>query len=108
MAEPGLDLSATVLKLPHHGSRHSWSDDFMERVDPVYAVISVGSRNPFGHPSPEVLAGARERVRIFVQIWMALLLLLLGQGYQNPHRALEWHPASPPLGCRICLRRPPI
>ena len=33
MAEPGLDLSATVLKLPHHGSRHSWSDDFMERVD---------------------------------------------------------------------------
>ena len=66
MAEPGLDLSATVLKLPHHGSRHSWSDDFMERVDPVYAVISVGSRNPFGHPSPEVLAGAREKgVRIF-------------------------------------------
>ncbi|NLW44380.1 MAG: DNA internalization-related competence protein ComEC/Rec2 [Syntrophomonadaceae bacterium] len=66
MAEPGLDLSATVLKLPHHGSRHSWSDDFIERVDPDYGVISVGLRNPFGHPSPEVLTGTREKgVRIF-------------------------------------------
>ncbi len=66
MAEPGLDLSATVLKLPHHGSRHSWSDNFIEQVDPDYGVISVGMRNPFGHPSPEVLAGAREKgVRIF-------------------------------------------
>lgn len=66
MAEPGLDLSATVLKLPHHGSRHSWSDDFIKQVTPEFGVISVGLRNPFGHPAPEVLAGAREKgVRIF-------------------------------------------
>jgi len=61
MTEPGLDLSATVLKVPHHGSRHSWSDDFVEWVNPKYGVISAGYRNPFGHPHPEVLERARER-----------------------------------------------
>lgn len=66
MAEPGLDLSATVLKLPHHGSRYSWSDAFVRRVNPQYGVICVGLRNPFGHPDPEVLERAQEQsMRLF-------------------------------------------
>jgi competence protein ComEC len=43
-----------VLKVAHHGSRTATADDFLERTNPRWAVISVGRNNPFGHPSPEV------------------------------------------------------
>src|SRR2546421_362557 len=60
----GAPLAATVLKVGHHGSRTSSTPDFLEAVDPAIAVISVGRRNPYGHPDPGVLerltaAGAR-------------------------------------------------
>jgi competence protein ComEC len=44
-----------VLKLAHHGSKHSSGDTFLSRVRPEEAVISVGE-NRYGHPAPEVLA----------------------------------------------------
>lgn len=49
------DLSADVLKVAHHGSDTSSSLEFLQAVDPDYAVISVGVGNDYGHPSPEVL-----------------------------------------------------
>lgn len=49
------DLSATVLKSPHHGSRTSSSAAFIEKVRPAVAVISVGRDNNFGLPNREVL-----------------------------------------------------
>ena len=48
--------AATVLKSPHHGSKTSSSVPFLETVNPHIVVISVGRDNPYGHPSPEVLA----------------------------------------------------
>lgn len=44
------DVKADVLKVGFHGSWDSTSDDFLSRVAPKYAVISVG-KNPYGHPS---------------------------------------------------------
>jgi len=57
-------LEAQVLKVAHHGSRFSSTDLFLRAVRPAVAVISVGARNPFRHPSPEAIerlegAGAR-------------------------------------------------
>jgi beta-lactamase superfamily II metal-dependent hydrolase len=49
-------LGATVLKVAHHGSRGSSTPEFLRAVSPVVAVISVGARNPYGHPTPETLA----------------------------------------------------
>ena len=49
------DLRATVYKVPHHGSGTSSSAAFLAAVDPRVDVISVGARNPFGHPSADVL-----------------------------------------------------
>ncbi len=48
-------LSATVIKVPHHGSRTSSSPEFLAAVHPGYAVISVGAHNPYRHPSPQVV-----------------------------------------------------
>lgn len=55
VASSPLDLRATVLKSPHHGSKTSSSDAFLAAVAPQIVVVSVGKDNPFGHPSPEVL-----------------------------------------------------
>jgi len=49
-------LKNTVLKVPHHGSRTSIDPDFLARVAPDVAVISVGANNPYRHPSPETLS----------------------------------------------------
>lgn len=49
-------LGADVLKVGHHGSRSSTGEAFVAAVSPTYAVLSLGARNRFGHPAPEVVA----------------------------------------------------
>ncbi len=51
----GENLRADVLKVAHHGSRTSSTEEFLRRVAPQYAVISVAAPSPFGHPHPEVM-----------------------------------------------------
>ena len=51
----GVDLRADVLKVPHHGSRTSSTEGFLDAVNPGYAVISVGERSRFGHPHAAVV-----------------------------------------------------
>jgi competence protein ComEC len=51
----GVDVRATVLKVAHHGSSGSTSPAFLDAVAPAIAIVSAGAKNPFGHPSPEVL-----------------------------------------------------
>jgi len=49
-------LDHRVLKVAHHGSRYSTTEEFLAAGRPALAVISAGRRNPFSHPTPEVLA----------------------------------------------------
>jgi len=49
------DLQADVLKVAHHGSKNSTSQNFLEKVQPKFAVISVGADNQFGHPNTMTL-----------------------------------------------------
>lgn len=49
------ELASTVLKVAHHGGRHSTSDTWLRRVQPTYAVISAGARNRYKHPTKETL-----------------------------------------------------
>jgi len=51
----GLPVRSTVLKVAHHGSRDASSSDWFRAVSPSIAVISVGRRNSFGHPSQDVI-----------------------------------------------------
>jgi competence protein ComEC len=56
----GTHLESTVLKVAHHGSRSSTTIEFLRAVRPTVAAISVGARNPYGHPDPAVLARLAE------------------------------------------------
>lgn len=49
------DLPATILKVAHHGSKTSSYPDFVELVDPKYAVISLAKGNSYGFPHQQTL-----------------------------------------------------
>ena len=51
----GQNLESTVLKVAHHGSDSSTSNEFLQVVKPAYAVISVGADNEYGHPARSTL-----------------------------------------------------
>jgi len=51
----GKNLQSDVLKLGHHGSRTSTSEEFLGYVEPKYAIISAGKDNRYGHPHKEIL-----------------------------------------------------
>ena len=56
----GADLSATVLKVGHHGSDTSTTYPFLREIMPEYAIISVGKGNSYGHPTDNNLSRLRD------------------------------------------------
>lgn len=52
----GGEIQSTILKVGHHGSSTSTSDEFLSYVQPEIAVIQVGKYNGFGHPYTGTLA----------------------------------------------------
>jgi hypothetical protein len=59
LSQEGVDLvgalRAPELKVGHHGSKNSTTQEFLDAVAPTIAIISPGEDNPYGHPSPELL-----------------------------------------------------
>jgi len=53
--ESGADIDADVLKIGHHGSRSSTSEEFFRAVSPESVVISAGKDNDYGHPHKETM-----------------------------------------------------
>jgi competence protein ComEC len=49
-----VDIDVDILKVAHHGSKYSTSEDFLKKVSPLVSVIQVGN-NSYGHPTEEVL-----------------------------------------------------
>ena len=59
-------LESSLLKVAHHGSRHSSTDPFLEAVSPRVAVISAGYHNPFHLPAPSTVARLEKRgIRVY-------------------------------------------
>lgn len=66
MLKSEFDLASDVLKLPHHGSAYSISNEFLDAVNPSYAVVSVGRDNKNGHPHVETLKAIKNRgIKLF-------------------------------------------
>ncbi len=83
----GADLSAVVLKVPHHGSRTSTTPAFLAAVSPRVGLIGVGRRNRFGHPGAEVVERLRRaRVRVFRTDQDGDRSLLLSAGRVLPYQ----------------------
>lgn len=57
----GVNISAEVLKLGHHGSSTSNSDSFLDAVNPDIAVTSCALDNDYGHPHREIISAMIER-----------------------------------------------
>ncbi|MDI6602088.1 MAG: ComEC/Rec2 family competence protein [Thermoanaerobacteraceae bacterium] len=55
MLKRGYDLNSDLIKIGHHGSSSSTSEEFLAAVSPEYAVISVGEGNDYGHPHKETM-----------------------------------------------------
>lgn len=55
------DLTADILIAPHHGSKTSSSDRFLDAVQPTITLFSAGYRNRFGHPKKEIVQRYRSR-----------------------------------------------
>lgn len=56
LLESKTDLKADIYKASHHGSNTSNTKKFLDQVKPEIVVVSVGTENKFGHPSPDVLS----------------------------------------------------
>ena len=48
-------LKSDILKVAHHGSKTSSTEEFIDAVKPKFALIGVGENNTFGHPNDEVI-----------------------------------------------------
>ncbi len=60
MLQHGAPLHADLLKVGHHGSRSSTSQEFLNQVAPKIAVISLGKNNSYHHPHPTTLTKLRK------------------------------------------------
>ena len=59
-------LEADILKVPHHGSKTSSTEEFLNLVKPKIALIGVGVNNKFKHPSKETVDKLKNRhVKIY-------------------------------------------
>ncbi len=55
------DIQAEVLKVGHHGSKYSSTEEFLDKVNPTYAIISVGQNNSYDHPSQSTITKLENR-----------------------------------------------
>lgn len=66
MLESGISLDADILKVGHHGSTTSTSEEYLDAINPSEAVISVGNENPYGFPDSIVIERIMKRnINIF-------------------------------------------
>ena len=61
MLDAGEIHPTDVLKVPHHGSRTSSTEEFLDALHPAFAVVSAGFENSYGHPHPLIVQRLTDR-----------------------------------------------
>ena len=83
---------ADVLKVGHHGSRTSTSEEFMDAVSPRVALISAGFENSFNHPHPSVVARLQARQIAILRTDLAGRSTVSTDGRSLDFEIQEWMP----------------
>jgi competence protein ComEC len=96
LLENPLALQADVLKVGHHGSKTSTSQEFLEAVSPSVAVISAGYENSFGHPHPDVLGRLGERHSAILRTDLDGLVTVRTDGEHLWFDQMAWDTGQPP------------
>ncbi len=86
---------ATVLKVGHHGSRTSSTEEFIAAVQPEFAMISAGFENSFHHPHPDVLRRLEDHHAFVLRTDLEGLLTIRSDGHRlfvsrPAHEASPW------------------
>ncbi|MBI2677058.1 MAG: MBL fold metallo-hydrolase [Candidatus Yanofskybacteria bacterium] len=55
LVSAGINIDSDFLKIAHHGSKTSSTEEFIKKVSPLAAFIEVGRNNKYGHPTEEVI-----------------------------------------------------
>uniref|UniRef100_UPI0017DBFD9C ComEC/Rec2 family competence protein n=1 Tax=Ramlibacter sp. TaxID=1917967 RepID=UPI0017DBFD9C len=96
----GAPLAADLLLVPHHGSKTSSSEAFLDAVHPRIALAQAGYRNRFGHPAPAVAQRYAEHgirlvpsARCGAAAWRSAEAGAVG--CERERQARYWHHAPP-------------
>jgi competence protein ComEC len=97
MLEDGEVGRADVLKVGHHGSKTSSTEEFIDTVQPTFAVISVGLENSYGHPNREVIERLREHHAMVLRTDQDGLISIRSDGRRLFLEINRWRAAEPQL-----------
>lgn len=76
-----IHTSIDILKVPHHGSNTSSTDEFLQAIRPKDAIISVGRNNRYNHPSQDVLNRYDDMgIRVYRTDHMGLIRVIIEKG----------------------------
>jgi competence protein ComEC len=93
LASEQAPLAAEFLKVPHHGSKTSSTEKFLQAVAPKIAVASVGESNPYGHPAETVVERySQDGIRLLRTDRDGAVTLLSDGKILSVHTYAEEHP----------------
>jgi competence protein ComEC len=87
-------IRADVLKVGHHGSKTSTTQDFLDAVHPSVAVISAGFENSFGHPHRDVIGRLADRHSEVLRTDLEGLITVRSDGRRITVDTMAWQGGS--------------
>jgi competence protein ComEC len=103
VARFGTALRSDLLLVPHHGSRTSSTDAWLDAVQPRVALVQAGYRSRYGHPAAEVLARYQARGIMLVRSDRCGAWTWFDGAFEcaRDARRRYWHWADEPLGAKV-------
>lgn len=97
MAVDGVLQQIDVLKVPHHGSKTSSTQYFLEQTDPTIAMVSAGLENRFHHPHPDVVERFHQMGTAMLRTDQLGLVSVFTDGKRLRVESFHWQATRAPL-----------
>jgi competence protein ComEC len=82
MLDAGETARADVLKVAHHGSKTSSTEEFLAAVSPTFAIVSAGFENSYGHPHAETLDRLERHGAVVLRTDLDGLITIRSDGFR--------------------------